>query len=540
MTQPYALPLLPNVQAAADWLRQHATALQTDSRQLQAGQAFIAWPGAAHDARVHVEAALQRGATACLAEADGASAFAFAQPQATASNAGKVALYQGLREATALIAAEFYRHPSQAMDVIAVTGTNGKTSTAWWLAQVLARQHAAGAGMVGTLGVGRFAGQDAAITATGLTTPDPVALQHHLHTLLAQGVRTCVMEASPIGIEEHRLDGTRIGMALFTNFTQDHLDYHSSMAAYWQAKRKLFDWQGLRAAIINCDDAHGRQLAQELHQQQQHNNLDIWTLTCQPEQNHSARLQASNIRYGQDGLIFDLREQSAPSGQGRQEAQDAQTITVHSALIGHYNVANLLGVLACLRARGTPLAQAVALCDGLQPVPGRMECINQAGQPLVAVDYAHTPDAVAKALQALRPLAEQRGGRLWCVFGCGGNRDPLKRPLMAQAAESGADCIVLTSDNPRNEAPQTIMAQIAAGFSAGANVHSEPDRSRAIGYAIAQAAAADIVLVAGKGHEDYQEICGVRHPFSDQQHVRLALQARTDGAGCTAKKEPQP
>ena len=267
-----------NVQAAATWLRQHASALQTDSRQLQAGQAFIAWPGAAHDARVHVAAALQRGAAAALAEASGAETFAFAQPQAAASNGGKVALYQGLRQATALIAAEFYRHPSRAMDVIAVTGTNGKTSTAWWLAQVLARQHAAGTGMVGTLGVGRFTGQDAAIIATGLTTPDPVALQHHLRSLLDQGVRTCVMEASSIGIEEHRLDGTRIDMALFTNFTQDHLDYHSSMDAYWQAKRKLFDWPGLRAAIINCDDAHGRQLVQELQQQQQRANLDIWTL----------------------------------------------------------------------------------------------------------------------------------------------------------------------------------------------------------------------------------------------------------------------
>lgn len=520
-----------NVQAAAAWLRQHASALQTDSRQLQAGQAFIAWPGAAHDARVHVAAALQRGAAAALAEASGAETFAFAQPQAAASNGGKVALYQGLRQATALIAAEFYHHPSRAMDVIAVTGTNGKTSTAWWLAQVLARQHAAGAGMVGTLGVGRFTGQDAAIIATGLTTPDPVALQHHLRSLLDQGVRTCVMEASSIGIEEHRLDGTRIDMALFTNFTQDHLDYHSSMDAYWQAKRKLFDWPGLRAAIINCDDAHGRQLVQELQQQQQqqqHANLDIWTLTCQPEQYPSARLQASHIRYGQNGLVFDVCERGG------------EVVTMHSAVIGHYNVANLLGVLACLRARGTPLAQAVALCHGLQPVPGRMECISQAGQPLVAVDYAHTPDAVAKALQALRPLAGQRGGRLWCVFGCGGNRDPLKRPLMAQAAESGADSIVLTSDNPRNEAPQTIMAQIAAGFSAGANVHSEPDRARAIGHAICHAAPADVVLVAGKGHEDYQEICGVRHPFSDQQQVRGALQTRTDGACSATRKEPQP
>ncbi|MDO5652765.1 MAG: UDP-N-acetylmuramoyl-L-alanyl-D-glutamate--2,6-diaminopimelate ligase, partial [Brachymonas sp.] len=435
---------------AADWLRARATRLQTDSRKLQAGDAFIAWPGAAHDARKHILSALQQGAAACLAEAQGAQDFDCMQVGALAENqTDKLALYEGLRSAMGPIASAFYGHPSHTVDVIAVTGTNGKTSTAWWLAQALSKANAAGAGMVGTLGIGLFVNGQPQVQTTGLTTPDPALLQHHLRQWADQGVQACVMEASSIGIEEHRLDGTRVHTAVFTNFTQDHLDYHADMQAYWQAKRKLFAWPGLQAAVINIDDAHGKALAAELQGQP----LDIWTLSCNADT--TARLQALDVRYGATGLEFVVQE------------RDGARVAMQTGLIGHYNVSNLLGVLACLRLRGFSLQQAVDVCADVQPVPGRMQCIVQDGLPLVAVDYAHTPDALEKALQGLRPLAESRGGRLWCVFGCGGDRDPVKRPLMGAVAARLADVPFITSDNPRTEVPASIIAQIRAGVPAG-------------------------------------------------------------------------
>ena len=521
MTDKNLLPLMTMPQEAAQWLRQHASVLRTDSRKIQPGDAFVAWPGAAHDARAHVLAALERGAAACLVEADGAGAFDFAQPQAQARVAGRVAAYAGLKCATALVGAEFYGHPSQQLSVIAATGTNGKTSTAWWLAQALSQVAAAdgrahGCGLVGTLGVGRFVNGQAALDYTGLTTPDPVLLQGQLRQFVERGVRACVMEASSIGIAEHRLDGTRIRVALFTNFTQDHLDYHGSMEAYWQAKRELFDWEGLEAAVINIDDPQGARLAQEL----QGGPLDVWTVSCEGK---PARLQALDVHYDAQGLVFTLVE-------------EGERTELRTALIGQYNVANMLGVLATLRALQVPLAQAVQACSGLLPVPGRMECLTAAGQPLVAVDYAHTSDAIEKALQALRPLAEQRGGQLWCVFGCGGDRDPAKRPLMAQAAENGADRVVVTSDNPRTEDPKAIIAQVLCGLEQTNGVLVQADRALAIAAAVQQAAPQDVVLVAGKGHEDYQEINGQRTHFSDQEHVQMALDKRAQQAreGATA------
>ena len=508
------LQILHTPEEAADWLRAHAGSLQTDSRLLQPSQAFIAWPGAAHDARKHVLRALQHGAAACLAEAQDAEAFDFMQPGVLSTDqASRLALYQGLRNDTGAIAAAFYGQPSQALDVIAITGTNGKTSTAWWLTQALAKTLPAGAGMVGTLGVGRCVNGQLDAQATGLTTPDPVVLQQHLRQWADQGISACVMEASSIGIEEHRLDSTRIHTAVFTNFTQDHLDYHDSMQAYWLAKRKLFAWPGLQAAVINIDDPQGGNLAAELEHEPFH--LDIWTFSCADVPYSKARLVARNIRNGDAGLEFTVQE------------REGECAFLKTDLIGQYNVANLLGVLACLRVRGLPLQQAAQICAHLQPAPGRMQCIRQTGQPLVAVDYAHTPDALEKALLALRPLAQARGGRLWCVFGCGGDRDPAKRPLMGAVAARLADVPCITSDNPRSEAPAAIMTQIRAGMPADLpSLHECEDRAAAIAAAVAHAAGNDVILVAGKGHEDYQEIQGVRRPFSDMEQAQTALSLR--------------
>ncbi|MET1113613.1 MAG: UDP-N-acetylmuramoyl-L-alanyl-D-glutamate--2,6-diaminopimelate ligase [Comamonas sp.] len=492
-----SLVQLTSAQEAVQWLRARTPGrLQTDSREVAAGDAFIAWPGAATDGRAHVAAALARGAAACLVEAQGAEAFAFSD--------ARIAALPGLKAASGEIAALWYGRPSEQLQVLAVTGTNGKTTTAWWLAHALARHTIdgrQGCAMVGTLGVG----VPPHLEDTGLTTPDPVRLQRVLRDYVDAGVAACAMEASSIGLAEHRLAGTRIRVAIFTNFTQDHLDYHLNMDAYWQAKQALFDWPGLEAAVINVDDAHGARLWARL----QARDLDVWSVSTQGP----ARLQAKDISLGREGLQFTVIE-------------DAHSHVLHTRLVGQYNVANLLGVLAALRALGLSLDQAVAACDQLEPVPGRMQQITQPGQPLVAVDYAHTPDALEQALKALRPAARQRGGRLWCIFGCGGNRDAGKRPLMGEVAQRHADCVVVTSDNPRGEDPDAIIAQILGGMSPSEQLHSEADRGAAIAQALAEAGPKDVVLIAGKGHEEYQESAGVKRAFSDMAQARKALAAR--------------
>ena len=482
---------LSDLPSTLAWLRARAPQgqLRTDSRHVQPGDIFIAWPGAAVDGRAFVAQALAHGAAACLVEHDGSADFAFAD--------ARIASFTGLKAITGSLAAQWLGHPAQALRIVAVTGTNGKTSTAWWLAHALPR-----CAMVGTLGVGL----PPHFTSTGMTTPDPVLLQTEFAKFIAAGAEFAAIEASSIGIVEHRLAGTAIDTAVFTNFTQDHLDYHGSMDAYWQAKAQLFDWPGLRVAVVNVDDAQGRALAQTLAPRSE---LEVWTVGLQ----HPARLMAVDIAHTAQGMAFTVVE-----GQQRQPMQ--------TALIGQYNISNLLGVLATLRGQGHSLAQAVAACASLQPVPGRMQQIAVVGQPLVAIDYAHTPDALVQALAALRPLAQARGGRLCCVFGCGGNRDARKRPLMGAAAEQGADQVLVTSDNPRLEDPQAIVADILAGMRP--QTPYELDRAAAIAQAIAQADARDVVLLAGKGHEDYQDAQGHKRPFSDCHEAARAVQARQE------------
>ena len=488
---------------AASWLAGRVRGgLACDSRRVGEGDGFIAWPGAATDGRRYVPNALAQGAAACLVEAQGADGFGFDADE-------RIAAYDGLKAATGPVAAAYYEQPSEKLDVLAVTGTNGKTSTAWWLAQALSRARAGlglgGCGVVGTLGVG----QPPHVQYTGLTTPDPVLLQGWFRRFADAGLSACAIEASSIGIVERRLDGTRIRVAVFTNFTQDHLDYHGTMADYWDAKAALFTWPGLQSAVANIDDAKGAELADLLR-----GKLDLWTVSCEGP----ARLQALDIAYGDEGLRFTVAE-----------GADRQVLATR--LIGQYNVANLLGVIAAMRAVDVPLADAVDACRELLPVPGRMECLHQPGQPLVAVDYAHTPDALDKALSALRPLAAQRGGRLWCVFGCGGDRDATKRPLMAAVAEKHADRVVVTSDNPRSEKAEAIISQVLLGLAQREGVAVEADRAAAIALAVGEAAANDVILLAGKGHEDYQEINGVKLPFDDRAQAQQALGLRAATGG---------
>ena len=491
---------LHSPQDAAQWLRTqvHGT-LHTDSRRVGAGDGFIAWPGGVADGRLFVASALKQGATACVVEQSGADAFAWGESEA-------IATYDGLKAASGLIAAAYYEQPSLALDVVAITGTNGKTSTAWWLAHAL-QNAGKRCAMVGTLGVGEVGH----LEVTGMTTPDPVLLQARLRGMADAGVNACAIEASSIGLAEHRLDGTHVRVAMFTNFTQDHLDYHRDMAAYWQAKLTLFSLAGLQAVVVNVDDGQGVALAAQL---QARDDLLVWTISCVANAVLGAKhIVARHIQHGAMGLCFDVVEGD-------------EVHTLETQLVGHYNVSNVLGVIACLRALGYSLADAVQACHVLPAVPGRMQTVGESGEPLVVIDYAHTPDAVAQAVQALLPLAQSRGGELTCVLGCGGDRDVAKRPLMAAAAERYAQHVVLTSDNPRSEDPQIILNQMLAGLQNAVKAKVIADRAQAIAQTLQHARVQDVVLVAGKGHEEYQEISGVKHPFSDVQHARIALTQR--------------
>lgn len=483
---------------AASWLRLRVTgSLWTDSRKVGEGDGFIAWPGAATDARRFIDDVLTAGAQACLVEEEGAASFQLSDE--------KIATYAGLRAAAAPIAAAYFEEPSRQLKVIAVTGTNGKTSTAWWLAQALGKTGSR-CGIVGTLGIG----EPGAMVFNGLTTPDPVLLQQQFRRFVEEGFTACALEASSIGIAEQRLDATHVRVAIFTNFTQDHLDYHGSMDAYWAAKKKLFSWTGLEAAVLNLDDDRGHELDGLLSG----TGLDVWTVSI----GGLARIRAEQIEHGALGLAFDVVE-----GAHRQR--------VSTAMVGLYNVSNLLGVIAAMRALGVGLQEAVLACGGLAPVPGRLETLAVDSMPLVVIDYAHTPDALEKVLTALQPVARSRQGRLWCVFGCGGDRDSSKRPLMAAIAQKNADQVVVTSDNPRTESPAAVISQILLGLTHSDAVHVEADRALAIYQTVRDAMPGDVILLAGKGHENYQEIRGVKHPFSDRTHAGTALAARQSAMG---------
>ena len=511
------LTRLKSPAAAARWLKSWVTGtLRTDSRAIQPGDGFIAWPGYANDGRAFVASALAAGAATCLVEEKEVDPFGFED--------ARIATLKNMKAATGQIAAAFFDEPSQAIKVTATTGTNGKTSTAWWTAQtlnLLGRR----AGFVGTLGVGvpplpmpvatGDSTQDWTIKATGLTTPDPVLLQAAFRRMADDGFTACAIEASSIGIVEQRLAGTRIEVALFTNFTRDHLDYHGSMDNYWAAKRLLFGWVGLKSAVINIDDDAGALLADELRRGQ----IDSWTYSTRADS--GARLIAEDIGYRDGGLAFTLVEDVAVGGRARREP-------VTTTLIGDYNVHNLLAVIGGLRAQGVMMADAARVAGLVTPVPGRMQRVaaGSVDQPEVVVDYAHTPDALEKVIAALRPLAGARGGKLHCVFGCGGDRDATKRPLMGEIAARLADQAIVTSDNPRGEDPQKIVDQIAAGAFDGNPVVKIVDRREAIAQVLATAGANDVVLIAGKGHEDYQEINGVRHPFSDVEEALIGLKKR--------------
>ena len=481
---------------AAQWLREKVTGqLHIDSRKVKPGDGFFAWPGLTQDARHFVAQALSQGASACLVEARDIEPFAWMKDET------RVGAYTDLKQACGPITAAYFESPSQNLQMLAVTGTNGKTSTAWWLSHALSRTGQRCA-VVGTLGMG----EAHQLQITGITTPDPLQLQAQLRQWVNDGVKACAIEASSIGLNEHRLDGTQLKLAIFTNFTQDHLDYHGNMEAYWQAKSKLFDWPNLQAAVINIDDLKGHALAAQLQAKPDTTRPDLWTISMHA----SARLHAQSVQIGEYGLEFEVVEGD-------------EVHPMKTDLVGEFNVLNLLGVLAAMRALGVELSQAITACQKLPSVPGRMQNLGGSHKPCVVIDYAHTPDALVQALKALRPMTTTREGQLHCIFGCGGDRDTSKRAPMAKAAEEGADLLVLTSDNPRSEQPYNIIAHMVAGLSDPTKAIICIDRAEAIAQTIEKAKPQDVILIAGKGHENYQEINGLKTPFSDAKQALAAL-----------------
>jgi UDP-N-acetylmuramoyl-L-alanyl-D-glutamate--2,6-diaminopimelate ligase len=464
------------------------TGVADDSRQVRPGDVFLAYPGDLADGRRFIPDAIAQGAIAVIWQAGGDFAW---NPAWTTANLQ----VDGLRALAGPLAHLVCDEPSVSLSLIAVTGTNGKTTVSQFIAGADARRCA----VIGTLGAG-FPG---AFVETGFTTPEATTLMRLLADFRREGAEACALEASSIGIAEGRMNGAHVDVAVFTNFTRDHLDYHGSMEAYATAKEKLFAWPGLRTAIVNLDDALGRRLSGET-------------------------TASSVLGYGIGGAGAVRAEQlvATPLGQRFRLVLPDGGANVDTALLGRYNISNLLAVAAVLHDAGVGVAEVARRLAGLTPPAGRMERLGGVGEPLVVVDYAHTPDALENILVTLRGVAGARGGRLCVVFGCGGDRDKGKRPQMGEVAARLADQVLLTSDNPRSEDPARIIAEIKAG---AAQAESEVDRTLAIRRAIASAADADVVLLAGKGHEAYQESAGVRMPFSDFEQARNALDLRRQG-----------
>lgn len=456
--------------------------LALDSRKVRPGDLFLALPGELADGRRFIPQALAAGAVGVVWESRGFEwNREWGVPNLPVAD---------LRSRLGEIADAFYGHPSRHMTMVGVTGTNGKTSCSHWIAQAFT---AVGrkAAVIGTVGTG-FPG---ALQPAGNTTPDAISLHRELAAFLADGAQACAMEVSSHGLDQGRVIAVEFDTALFTNLSRDHLDYHGTMEAYAAAKARLFQWPGLRHAVVNLDDVFGRRLADSLNRSR---------MAVVGYGMGRGEIAGHGLSLSTRGLEMDVR---TPWG-------DAH---LASPMLGEFNASNLLGVLGVLLGVGIALPEAVEALAKVRSVPGRMQLVREAGAPLVVVDYAHTPDALEKALGTLRGLLPA-GARLFCVFGCGGDRDPGKRPLMGEIVTRLADHAVITSDNPRSEHPMAIIDDIVAG--AHPNHATEPDRAAAISHALYDSRPADVVLIAGKGHETYQEIDGIRLPFDDAQVAR--------------------
>jgi len=461
--------------------------LTLDSRNVRGGDLFLAVPGANFDGRDHIVDALKRGAAAVAYEVEGAKVLPITDVP--------LIPVKGLAAQLSDIAGRFYGDPSRSLNLVGVTGTNGKTSVTQLVAQALdlLGQHC---GIVGTLGTGFYG----SLQSGRHTTPDPIAVQATLTDLKKAGARAVAMEVSSHGLDQGRATALAFDVAVLTNLSRDHLDYHGTMQAYGEAKAKLFAWSELRCRVINIDDEFGRTLAAEKRE----SRLITYSL-----EDSSAYLYCRDAQFGDEGVRATL---VTPQGQH----------LLRSSLLGRFNLSNVLAAVGALLGLDYALDEILKVLPQLEGPVGRMQRLGGGAKPLVVVDYAHTPDALEKVLTALRPHAK---GRLLCLFGCGGDRDRGKRPLMAEVVERLADGVLVTDDNPRSEVPAKIFDDIREGFSAAQNVRFVEGRGQAIAEIIASASANDVIVLAGKGHEDYQEINGQRQPFSDLEEAAKALAA---------------
>jgi UDP-N-acetylmuramoyl-L-alanyl-D-glutamate--2,6-diaminopimelate ligase len=461
--------------------------LTLDSRKVRPGDLFLAVPGYQQDGRVHITDAISHGAAAIAYEAEGAA-------EMIASSAELVPV-RNLAGQLSAIAGRFYGEPSRGLHLVGVTGTNGKTSVTYLIAQALDRMGER-CGIIGTLGTG-FHGE---LVLGQHTTPDAIGVQANLASLRKQGARAAAMEVSSHGLAQGRVAALAFDVAVFTNLSRDHLDYHGSMEAYGAVKAQLFKMPGLKCRVINLDDSLGRSLAAERAE----SRLITYSLD-----DASAYLYCPETQLDDSGIHARL---VTPQGER----------SLRSPLLGRFNVSNVLAAVGALLGMDYPLDEILKVLQEVDGPAGRMQRLGGGDLPLVVVDYAHTPDALEKVLDALRPHTR---GKLLCLFGCGGDRDRGKRALMAQAAERLADQVVVTDDNPRNEDPMQILDEIRAGFSAPEQAAFVPGRAEAISRCIASSGVDDVVVLAGKGHENYQEIKGERLAFSDLEQATAALAA---------------
>jgi len=476
-----------------------------DTRQLKTGDAFIALAGIKVDGRNFIAKAIELGAAAILVEADKnwqGIDWLGAVPVIAVDN---------LPSRVSDIAGHFFGEPSKKIQLIGITGTNGKTTCSLLAAQLLAQLQKKSA-VIGTIGYGLLdtsviaplAQQINLLTSTGLTTPDPITLQRILSELVSGGAASIAIEVSSHSLQQKRVAGLQFTSAIFTNLTQDHLDYHGDLHSYGNAKAQLLHMPQLQTAVINLDDDWASSLVKKAP-------AGVRVVSYSTEK--SADVYATNIELHAQGVRAHLH---TPWGEAE----------INSPLLGRFNLSNLLAVIAALGAQGFRLEQLLPFIAQLEPAPGRMQLVtvDQPAQEIqVIVDYAHTPDALENTLNAIH---QHKAGRVWTVFGCGGDRDKSKRPQMGKIAERLSDYVIVTNDNPRSEDPATIAAEIVRGMSHPSGCLVIADRAQAIDFAVQQAKAGDIVLIAGKGHEDYQIFATQTLPFSDSKHARLSLQRR--------------
>ena len=474
-----------------------------DSRKVKGGELFIATGGTLQHGALFIEQAVRSGAAAVVAEPSGAVTLPEG-PMVIDGRTVPLIVVDGLRQRVGLIAERFYGEPTSKMFVAGVTGTNGKTSVSHFIAQVLNGRGPCG--LVGTLGSGLY-GELGDIA--GRTTPDAVTLHENIAQMYAAGARQVAMEVSSHGLDQGRVAGVAFDVAVFTNLTHEHLDYHGDMESYAVAKRRLFDMPGIHTAVVNADDAVGRRWLDELTGRVERISYGLEGGEAM-RSGLQATLYGHALRLHGHGLSMTV---TSPWG----EAQ------LDTGLIGRFNASNLLAALGALIAAGLSFEAAIGGLSQVNTVPGRMERFGgEGGDPLVVVDYAHTPDALEQVLKA---AADHCDGHLWCVFGCGGNRDSAKRPLMGRVAEMYADCIIITDDNPRDEDPYSIIEAILSGMTDPDRPYVIRDREAAISRAIALCHNGDVVVVAGKGHETEQEIAGKKYPFSDREVVTRIVNA---------------